>query len=220
MSTFKKLLFKQFAQVGKALGNGHRLEMMEFLAQSEYSVEDLAKVMDLSVANTSQHLQLLRHAGLVTTRKVGQRVFYDLNGAEAADLVTSLRKIADQQLAEVQHLVSTYLHSKDDMEPIVREELMQRVAEGSVTVLDVRPPAEYVSGHLPGAVNVPLAELKKHLVNLDPNQEIVAYCRGPYCVLAFDAVKLLRAKGFHTRRLADGFPEWKRAGMPIERGLT
>jgi rhodanese-related sulfurtransferase/DNA-binding transcriptional ArsR family regulator len=216
MSTFKKNLFEQFAQIAKAMSSGNRLEMLEFLAQCEYSVEELAKLMKLSVANTSHHLQQLRHAGLVTTRKEAQRVFYRLNGEDVVELLESLRSVAERHLDEVDHLVHTYLDGKDSMEPIPREELLQRAKEGSVTVLDVRPPAEYAAGHLPGAVNIPLAELKKHLTELDPRQEIVAYCRGPYCVLAFEAVKLLRGIGFNVRRLQDGYPEWKLAGLPVE----
>ena len=220
MSTFKKNLFEHFAQIAKAMGNGNRLEMLEFLAQCEYSVEDLAKVTGLSVANTSHHLQQLRHAGLVTSRREGQRIFYGLNGEDVIELLVNLRNVAERHLLEVNQLVNTYLDSKDSMEPIPRDELMQRAKEGLVTVLDVRPPAEFAAGHLPGAVSVPIAELKKYLTQLDPKQEIVAYCRGPYCVLAFDAVKLLRSKGFRIRRLQDGYPEWKSAGLPVERGIT
>tara|TARA_R110002167_G_scaffold51814_10_gene149969 strand:- start:2050 stop:2712 length:663 start_codon:yes stop_codon:yes gene_type:complete len=220
MSTFKKALFEQIAQIAKAMSSGNRLEMLEFLAQCEYSVEDLSKVVGLSVANTSHHLQQLRHAGLVTTRKEGQRVFYRLNGDDVIELVGSLRQVAERHSAEMQQLVNTYLTAKDDMEALPRDELMQRAKEGSATVLDVRPPGEYAAGHLPGAVNVPLAELEKHLAEFDPKQEIVAYCRGPYCVLAFEAVKLLRGKGFRVRRLQDGYPEWKSAGLPVESGIT
>ena len=220
MSTFKKNLFEHFAQIAKAMGNGNRLEMLEFLAQCEYSVEDLAKVTGLSVANTSHHLQQLRHAGLVTSRREGQRIFYGLNGEDVIELLVNLRNVAERHLLEVNQLVNTYLDSKDSMEPIPRDELMQRAKEGLVTVLDVRPPVEYAAGHLPGAVSVPVAELKKYLTQLDPEQESVAYCRGPYCVLAFDAVKLLRSKGFRIRRLQDGYPEWKSAGLPVERGIT
>lgn len=216
MSTFKKALFQQFAQVAKAMNSGNRLEMLEFLAQCEYSVENLAKVMNLSVANTSHHLQQLRHAGLVTTRKEGQRVFYRLSGEDVIELVDSLKSVAERHLAEVDKLVTTYLTTKDDMEPIPRNELIQRAKEGSVTVLDVRPPAEYAAGHLPDAVNIPLNELEQHLAEFDPAHEIVAYCRGPYCILAFEAVKLLREKGFRVRRLQDGYPEWKNAGLPVE----
>lgn len=220
MSTFKKALFEQFAQIAKAMSSGNRLEMLEFLAQCEYSVEDLSKVMSLSVANTSHHLQQLRHAGLVTTRKEGQRVFYRLNGEDVIELVGSLRHVAERHLAEMHQLVNTYLTTKDGMEPIPRDELMQRAKEGSATILDVRPPGEYAAGHLPGAVNVPLAELEQHLAEFDPNQEIVAYCRGPYCVLAFEAVKMLRGKGFSVRRLQDGYPEWKSAGLPVENSIA
>ncbi|MFV2031280.1 MAG: ArsR/SmtB family transcription factor [Gammaproteobacteria bacterium] len=218
MSTFKKKLFNQFAQIARAMSSGNRLEILEFLAQCEYSVENLARATGLSIANTSHHLQQLRHAGLVITRKEGQRVFYRLNGEDVNELIGSLRKVAEQHLSEVDQLVSTYLTSKDGLEPIPREELIQRAKEGSITVLDVRPPAEYAAGHLPGAVNIPLAELKKHLSEFDPEHEIVAYCRGPYCVLAFEAVSVLRAKGFRISRLQDGYPEWKNAGLPVESG--
>jgi len=216
MSGFKKSLFEQFAHIAKAMASGNRLEILEFLAQCEYSVEDLATVMGLTVANTSHHLQQLRHAGLVSTRKEAQRVFYRLSGDDVMDLVHSLRQVAERHLAEVNQLVDTYLVSKDSMEPIPRTELLERARQGLVTVLDVRPPAEYAAGHLPGAVNIPLAELEKHLSELDPGQEVVAYCRGPHCVLAFDAVARLREKGLKARRLQDGFPEWKQAGLPVE----
>ncbi|MCX2975440.1 metalloregulator ArsR/SmtB family transcription factor [Halieaceae bacterium IMCC8485] len=216
MGTFKKDLFTQFAQVAKAVANANRLEILEFLAQGEYSVEDLSKVMGLTVANTSHHLQQLRHGGLVTTRKEAQRVYYRITGDDVIDLMGNLRGVAERHLNEVDHLVNTFLTSKDSMEPVAREELLRRVKEGSTMVLDVRPPAEYAAGHLPGAVNIPLAELKKNLAVLDLTQDVVAYCRGPYCILAFEAVKLLRDKGFQVRRLQDGYPEWKNAGLPVE----
>jgi rhodanese-related sulfurtransferase/DNA-binding transcriptional ArsR family regulator len=216
MSTFKKTLFAHFAQIGKAMSSAHRLEMLECLAQCEYSVDALAKAVGLALANTSHHLQQLRHAGLVTTRKQGQRVFYRLAGGDVAEFIDSLRNVAERHLAEVDQLIDTYLTSKDRMEPVAREELMRRANEGSVTVLDVRPAAEYAAGHLPGALNIPLAALDTHLAEFDPGHEIVAYCRGPYCVLAFEAVKLLRARGFRARRLQDGYPEWKSTGLPVE----
>jgi len=216
VSGFKKALFGQFARIGKAVSSANRLEMLEFLAQCEYSVEDLARLMELSVANTSHHLQQLRQAGLVTTRKSGQRVFYRLNGEDVIELVDSLRTVAQRHLAEVDQLASAYLTGKDALEPITREELLQRAQEGSVLVLDIRPSAEYRAGHVPGAVNISLVDLKKHLTDFDRDLEIVAYCRGPYCVLAFEAVKLLRGKKFRARRLQDGYPEWKGAGLPVE----
>ena len=216
MAGFKKSLFDQFAHIAKAMASGNRLEILEFLAQCEYSVDDLAKVMGLTVANTSHHLQQLRHAGLVTTRKEAQRVFYRLSGDDVVDLLTSLRKVAERHSAEVNQLVNTYLVSKDSMEPIPREELLERARQGLVTVLDVRPPEEYAAGHVPGAVNIPLTQLEQHLSELDSDHEVVAYCRGPHCVLAFDAVARLRKKGIKARRLQDGFPEWKQAGLPVE----
>ncbi len=213
---FKQALFCEFAGVAKALSNPSRLELLEFLAQGERNVEALAKIANLRVANTSQHLQQLRRAGLVTTRKDGQNVYYRLADDEVVTLINALRRVAQKNLAEVDRLVNTYLNVKDDLEPVRVEELMARVRQGSVTVLDVRPREEYAAGHLPDAINIPVAELAKHLHTLEPSKEIVAYCRGPYCVLAYDAVARLRAEGFTARRLKDGYPEWKQAGLPVE----
>ncbi|HEB87513.1 MAG TPA: metalloregulator ArsR/SmtB family transcription factor [Gammaproteobacteria bacterium] len=213
---FKQDLFTQFARVGKALSNANRLELIEFLAQGERSVDELARVSGLSVANTSQHLQQLRQAGLVTSRKQGLKVFYTLSGDDVIGLLEAVRGVAERHLAEVNQLVKTYLTVKDNLEAVPARELLKRAREGLVTVLDVRPPEEYAAGHVPGAVNVPLSELEQHLDKIDPHQEVVAYCRGPHCVLAFDAVARLREKGLKARRLEDGFPEWKKAGLPVE----
>ena len=219
--SFKQDLFTQFARVGKALSNANRLEILEFLAQGERSVEQLSRVAGLTVANTSQHLQQLRHAGLVDCRKEGLKVYYRISGDDVIVLLDALRVVAERHVAEVQQLVSTYLTVKDNLEPIPREELLERVRDGLVTVLDVRPPEEYAAGHVPGAVNVPPQELEHWLDELEEQggikaHEIVAYCRGPHCVLAFDAVARLREKGMSARRLEDGFPEWKTAGLPVE----
>lgn len=213
----KHELFAQFARVGKALSNANRLELLEYLAQGERGVEALAKVSGLTLANTSQHLQQLRQAGLVIARKEGQYVYYRLAGDEIVVLLDTLRKVAGKNLADVERLITSYLTVKDGLEPVPAKELLARVRKGLVTVIDVRPPEEYAAGHLPGAVNIPLAELEKHLDEFRPNQEIVAYCRGPHCVLAFDAVARLRGKGFKARRLEDGYPEWKAEGLPVER---
>jgi len=217
-SHFKHDIFAHFARVGKAVSNANRLELLEYIAQGERSVEVLSKVSGLTVANTSQHLQLLRQAGLVSTRKEGLKVFYTLSGDEVIGLLDALRGVAERHVADVERLVNTYLTVKDELEPLPREELLERVRDGLVTVLDVRPPEEYAAGHIPGAVNVPLFELKQYLKRLDPEQEIVAYCRGPHCVLAFDAVAHLRKNGLKARRLEDGFPEWKTAGLPVKTG--
>jgi rhodanese-related sulfurtransferase/predicted transcriptional regulator len=216
MANFKQDLFAQFARVGKALSNGNRLELLEFLAQGERSVDQLAKISGLSVANTSQHLQQLRQAGLIVSRKQGLKVFYQLSGDDVLSLFEALRAVAGRHVAEVERLVNTFLTVKDKLEPISREELLERTRQGRVTVLDVRPPEEFAAGHVPGAVNVPLSELEAHLQELDPNQEVVAYCRGPHCVLAYDAVAKLRERGLKAWRLQDGFPEWKHAGLPVE----
>ena len=213
---FKQDLFAQFARVGKAMSNGNRLELLEFIAQGERSVDELARVSGLSVANTSQHLQLLRQAGLVVSTKKGLKVFYRISGDDVIELFNSLRNVAERHLAEVQQLVSAFLTVKDNLEPVPATELLDRVRNDLVTVLDVRPPEEYQSGHVPGAINIPLSELEKHLDELDSEQEVVAYCRGPHCVLAFEAVARLREKGINARRLQDGFPEWKASGLPVE----
>lgn len=216
MGNFKHELFEQFARVGKAMSNANRLEILEFLAQGEHSVEALSKVTGLSVANTSQHLQWLRQAGLVISQKQGQKVFYRLSGEDVTQLFAQLRQVAERHLAEVQKLVNDYLVTRDALEPLPAHELLERARDDLVTVMDVRPAQEYQSGHLPDAINIPLNELEGHLQNLDPEQEIVAYCRGPHCILAFDAVKKLRENGFRARRLDGGFPEWKLQGLPIE----
>jgi len=213
---FKHALFSQFARVGKALSNGNRLELLEFLAQGERSVEDLAKVSGLTVGNTSQHLKQLRLAGLVTSRKEGLKVHYSVTGDDVILLLDAMRNVAQRHIADVQQLVNSFLTLKDDLEPIPREELMRRVKDDLVTVLDVRPAQEFAAGHVPGAVNVPLDELEAYLDRFEEKQEIVAYCRGPHCVLAFDAVARAREKGLTARRLEDGFPEWKLAGLPVE----
>jgi rhodanese-related sulfurtransferase/DNA-binding transcriptional ArsR family regulator len=215
-NNFKHDLFSQFARIGKALSNANRLELLEFLAQTERSVDELARVSGLSVANTSQHLQQLRQAGLVTCRKNGLNVFYRISGDDVIELFSSLRGVAERHLAEVEQLVNTYLTVKDELEPVPAQELLQRARDGLVTVLDVRPPEEFAAGHLPGAINIPLNELEVHLTDLDPAREVVAYCRGPHCVLAFDAVARLRQQGLQARRLQDGYPEWKTAGLPVE----
>ena len=217
---FKHDLFIQFARVAKALGSGNRLEILEYLAQGERSVEALARVSGLTVANTSQHLQQLRQAGLVESSKVGLKVFYRLSGDDVIGLLDALRGVAERRVADVEKLVNTYLTVKDELEPLPRQELLERVRDGLVTVLDVRPPEEYAAGHVPGAVNVPLSELEHYLKKLNPEQEVVAYCRGPHCVLAFDAVACLRERGLKARRLEDGYPEWKTAGLPVETGST
>ena len=219
-SHFKHDLFTQFARVGKALSNANRLELLEYIAQGERSVDELAKVSGLTVANTSQHLQQLRQAGLVSSRKDGLKVYYNLSGDDVIGLLNTLRGVAERHVADVERLVNTYLTVKDELEPLPRKELLKRVRDGLVTVLDVRPPEEYAAGHVPGAVNVPLSELEHYLKALNPKQEIVAYCRGPHCVLAFDAVARLRKQGLKARRLEDGYPEWRTAGLPVETGPT
>ena len=213
---FKHDLFDQFARVAKAMSNGNRLELLEYLAQGERSVDALARVSGLTVANTSQHLQQLRQAGLVTTRKESQKVYYQLSGDDVTTLLAALRQVAEHRLADVERLINSYLTVKDSLEPVPAAQLLERARESLVTVLDVRPREEYAAGHLPGAINIPLEELEKHLNDLDLSQEIVAYCRGPHCVLAFDAVASLREKGIKARRLHGGFPEWKSEGLPIE----
>ncbi|OGA46008.1 MAG: ArsR family transcriptional regulator [Betaproteobacteria bacterium RIFCSPLOWO2_12_FULL_62_58] len=213
---FKRDLFEQFARIGKALSSGKRLEMLEFLAQGERGVEQLAQMTGLSVANTSQHLQQLRQVGLVTARKEGLYVYYRIAGDGIVRLLATLRAVGEEHVADVDRLIKLFLDSRDSLEPVPAKELWQRVKQGLVTVLDVRPPEEYAQGHIRGAINVPVTELKKKLHQIPADQEVVAYCRGPYCLLAYEAVQVLRKKGIKARRLEDGYPEWKSAGLPVE----
>lgn len=212
---FKQQLFGEFAGMARALSSPRRWELLDFLAQGERNVEALATASALSIANASQHLQQLKQAGLVAARKQGQQVYYRLASDEVVELLMALRRAAQTHSPNVDRLVGAHLAAKDAMEPVPRAELLRRARQGLVTVLDVRPAEEYAAGHLPDAVNIPLADLEKHLKRLPRGREVVAYCRGPYCVLAYEAVARLRRKGFKARRLQDGFPEWKVAGLPV-----
>ncbi|MFZ5790617.1 MAG: ArsR/SmtB family transcription factor [Pseudomonadota bacterium] len=215
----KRTLFAAFAAVAKAAAHPHRLELLEQLGQGERNVEVLADRVRVSIANASQHLQQMRRAGLVTARREGKFVYYRLADDAVLGFLASLRRIAERNSAEVERVVLSYFKNRDGLEPVSRRELMDRLEAGFVTVLDVRPEDEFALGHLPGAVNVPLAEIEKRLGELDPDQEIVAYCRGPYCVLSYEAVAALRARGFKARRLEDGYPEWRAAGLPVAAGV-
>jgi len=212
----KQQLLEQFARIGKSLSNANRLEILEFLGQRECGVDELAVLCHLSVANTSQHLQQLRQAGLVTSSKRGQRVFYSLSGDDVVRLLLILRRVGGSHLAEVKHLIQQYFTVKDELEAVPAGELLDRAKTAQVTVIDVRPEEEYVAGHLIGAINIPINELETRLAELPPGREIVAYCRGPHCMLSYDAVEKLRQRGYDARRLEDGYPEWKAAGLPIK----
>jgi rhodanese-related sulfurtransferase/DNA-binding transcriptional ArsR family regulator len=212
----KHQLNEQFAQIAKALSHAHKLELLELLAQGERSVEVLAKVAGLTVANTSRHLQQLRRAGLVASRKEGLYVFYRVAGDDVIALLRSLRRTGQRHIGEVNDVVIGYFNDRDSLEPVSRKQLLRRSKADLVTVLDVRPSEEFEAGHIPGALNVPLGEIEQHLARLPKEQEIIAYCRGEYCVLAFEAVATMRKKGFNARRLEEGFPEWKAAGLPVE----
>lgn len=214
--TFKADLFRQFARIGNALSNGTRLEMLEMLAQQERSVDALGRALGLSVANASQHLKQLRHAGLVLARKEGQFVYYRVASDDVMRLFGALMLVGEKQLAEVERLVNSFLTARDSLEPVPAKELLRRMRDGVVTVLDVRPAGEFAAGHLPGAVNIPLDQLTARMRELPAKREVIAYCRGPYCLLAFEAVETLRKKGRKARRLEQGLPEWRLAGLPIE----
>jgi ArsR family transcriptional regulator len=211
----KRILFEQFAAVAKAASHPLRLEILEQLAQGERSVEVVADRTRVPIANASQHLQLLRRVGLVSARRQGKFVLYRLADDAVLDLLASMRRIAERQSAEVEGVVRRYFNQRDALEAVSRVELLDRMKAGIVTVLDVRPADEFALGHLPGAVNIPLRNLEKRLADLDADQEIVAYCRGPYCVLSYEAVATLRERGFKVRRLEDGLPEWRAAGLPV-----
>lgn len=214
----KAALFDAFASVAQALGSGRRAEIVDVLAQGERSVEELAAEIDQSVANTSHHLQLLARAGLVRSRRAGTRIYYRLASDRVGELWVAVREVAERHVADVHVLAEEYLGARDGVEHLSADELEARLAEGAVIVLDVRPEAEFRAGHIPGAVSAPLDSLEQGAVKLPRGQEIVAYCRGPYCVYADDAVRLLRERGRKARRLDVGFPEWRRAARPIDVG--
>jgi ArsR family transcriptional regulator len=215
----KQILLSALAEVAKAIAHPHRLELLEQLAQGERAVEAVAERTGLSVANASQHLQQLRRAGLVAARRDGKFVRYRLADDAVLGLLGALGVVAERNVATVERLIHDYFNDRDALEPVSREGLLERSRLGLVTVLDVRPADEYALGHLPGAINIPLSELEVRLAEIEPGHEIVAYCRGPYCVLSYEAVAALRARGFTVRRLEDGLPEWRAAGLPVETGL-
>jgi len=212
----KDALFDAFASVAQALGSGRRAQIVDLLAQGERSVEEIATEIDQSVANTSHHLQLLLRAGLVRSRREGTRIYYRLASDRIGDLWAAVREVAERHVAEVHILADDYLGERDGVESIAADQLQARLANGSVIVLDVRPEPEYRAGHIPGALSAPLDSLDAVAAKLRKRREIVAYCRGPYCVYADDAVRLLQQRGLKARRLDVGFPEWRRAGRPVE----
>lgn len=218
----KTELFDQLARVGKALGSGKRLELLDLLAQGERSVENLAATAELGLSTASAHLQVLKQAGLVTTRKEGTRVHYALAGLDVARLYELVRTVAADRIADVERARDDYLYSgrtgtpPDAGEEVTREELLTRAAAGEVTVVDVRPSEEYAAAHIPGAMSIPLEDLARRIGELPEGQEVVAYCRGAYCVLAYEAVDMLRASGLRARRLQDGMLEWRLTDLPVE----
>ena len=211
-------LYEQFARIGKALASARRVELLDLLCQGERSVDALARTSGMTVTNTSQHLQALRASGLVDTRKEGTKVIYRVADDEVCRFFFALREVARARLAEVEQFVRRHVEGVDEYEPVGRAELLERAKRRGVVVLDVRPPDEYVSGHIAGAISIPLEELEQRLASLPRDAEIVAYCRGPYCLLAPRAVELLCERGFDARRLDDGFPEWRLAGHPVAVG--
>ena len=214
----KDALFDGFAEVAKALASGRRAEIVDVLAQGERSVEEIADELGQTVANTSHHLRAMARAGLLTTRRSGTRIFYGLASERVGELWSALRDVAIDHVAGIERLAGAYLGDRDGVEVVDRKELAARLKRREVLVLDVRPEAEYAAGHIAGARSVPIAELRRHLRALPKNTDVVAYCRGPYCVYADEAVRELNRKGFRARRLIDGFPEWKRAGLPVAGG--
>jgi len=212
----KQRVFVGLAEIAHALGHSHRLELLEHLGQGERSVEDLAARSGLTVANTSRHLQLLRRAALVEGRREGKRVFYRLSDEDAVvALLQALSRVGERNSAEIARVMASYFRARDEFEPVSRKELLERLRCGTATVLDVRPEDEFRQGHVPGALNIPLSQLERRLAELPVDREVVAYCRGPWCVLSFEAVAVLRQRGYQVRRLEDGFPEWKVAGLPV-----
>jgi len=215
-SSPKQAVYEQLARIGKALSTPARLEILELLAQAERSVDGLARLSGLTVANTSQHLQLLRQVGLVTSRREGQFIFYRLAGDEVVTLIGSLGRVGETYIAEVGKLIQNFFTAQDEIEAVPAKELLKQARKGLVTVIDLRPVEEYAAGHVPGAINIPLPELQKRLRDLPKGKEIIAYCRGPYCLMSFTAVKMLRGRGHKARRLEAGLPEWRSAGLPVQ----
>jgi rhodanese-related sulfurtransferase len=212
----KQRVLVGLAEIAQALGHSHRLELLEHLGQGERSVDDLAARAGLTVANTSRHLQLLRRAALVEGRREGKRVFYRLSNEDAVvALLQALSRVGERNSAEIARVMASYFRARDEFEPVSRKELLERLRCGTATVLDVRPEDEFRQGHVPGALNIPLSQLEQRLAELPVDREVVAYCRGPWCVLSFEAVAVLRQRGYQVRRLEDGFPEWKVAGLPV-----
>ncbi|MBI1895312.1 MAG: metalloregulator ArsR/SmtB family transcription factor [Acidobacteria bacterium] len=215
---FKTAIYEQFARIGKAISNPSRLELLDLLCQGPRTVEALAREAGLGLANTSQHLKALREARLVEAEKTGLFVTYRLADDEVCRFFRSLRSLAETRLAEVGEITRRFLEARQGLQPVDREQLLAKVRDGAVTVLDVRPPEEYRAGHLPGALSIPLKELERRLADLPHDREVVAYCRGPYCVLAVEAVEILRASGFVAFRLEDGVPDWQAKGFPVAVG--
>lgn len=214
----KDALFEGFAEVAKALASGRRAEVVDLLAQGERSVEEIAAELDQTVANTSHHLRAMARAGLLTTRRSGTRIYYRLASERVAALWSALRDVAIDHVAGMERLAEAYLGDRDGIDVIGRDELAARLGRRNVLVLDVRPEPEYVAGHIAGARSVPISELRRRLRVLPKSADVITYCRGPYCVYADDAVRQLNRRGFRARRLIDGFPEWKRAGLPVATG--
>lgn len=215
---FKDAIYEQLARIGKAVSSPKRLELLDLLCQGERTVEILAKETSMSVANTSQHLQVLRQSRLVGAEKRGLHVIYRLADQAVCEFFHAMRGLAENRLAEIEQITREFLTARDSLEPIDRSALLEKVRQGEVIVLDVRPPEEYRAGHIPGAISMPLGVLKDRLDELPEDQEIVAYCRGPYCVMSIDAVELLRAHGFQAVRLEDGVLEWRSRRWPVEEG--
>jgi rhodanese-related sulfurtransferase/DNA-binding HxlR family transcriptional regulator len=214
----KDALFDAFAEVAKAMASGRRAEIIDVLAQGERSVEELAGEISQSVANTSHHLRALARAGLVTTRRDGTRIFYALASDRVARLWTAMREVASEHVAGIERLAEAYLGDRDQLEAISRKELSGRLKRGELVVLDVRPETEYQAGHIAGARSLPYTELRRRMRSIPKGAEVVAYCSGPYCVYADDVVRDLSRRGYRARRLQDGFPEWKDAGLPVAAG--
>lgn len=212
----KREVYESLARIGSALSSAVRLELLELLAQGERSVDELARLTGATVANASQHLQKLKQAGLIVGRKDAQFVRYRLAGDEVVALFDALGTAGRAYLADIDRIVRLYFTAKDDLEPVPATEVLDRARRGLVTVLDVRPTEEFAAGHVAGAVNIPIHELERRLSELPKRREVVAYCRGAYCLMSFEAVQLLRRKGLKARRLKDGLPEWRMAGLPTE----